>query len=214
MITFVRGLLAAALTALPLLTATPTHAAEVTLRDAIDALPVADESRTGYERSAFRHWVDADGDGCTTRSEVLLAESVGPLTTTGRCKITGGRWVSYYDRVEVTDPRKLDIDHLVPLAEAWDSGASRWSAARRQAYANDLTADRSLVAVTARTNRSKADQDPTTWMPPAAQARCTYIEDWTATKTRWDLKVDADEKNKLVKEAATCPDSPLDIPRA
>lgn len=209
-----RGLLTAALTALPLLAVAPAHAEEVTLRDAIDALPVADESRAGYERTAFRHWVDADGDGCTTRAEVLIAEAVGPLTVTDKCRITGGRWFSSYDQVHVTTPRGLDIDHLVPLAEAWDSGADAWTPKRREAYANDLGDQRSLVAVTARTNRQKADQDPVTWMPPAAEARCTYIEDWVATKTRWSLKVDADEKAKLAKEAVTCPDSPLDIKRA
>ncbi|WP_031089223.1 HNH endonuclease family protein, partial [Streptomyces sp. NRRL S-15] len=80
-----------------------------------------------------------------------------------RCALTGGGWSSYYDEVEVTEARKLDIDHMVPLAEAWDSGAYDWTAERRQAYANDLGAERSLVAVTAKSNRSKSDKDPATW---------------------------------------------------
>lgn len=101
-------------------------------------------------------------------------------------------------------PSGLDIDHMVPLAEAWDSGASQWTAARRQAYANDLGAERSLVAVTAKANRSKADQDPAQWMPPAATARCTYLADWVGTKLRWSLTVDRHERDTLRQLAADC----------
>ncbi|GAA0454145.1 hypothetical protein GCM10010361_17760 [Streptomyces olivaceiscleroticus] len=93
---------------------------------------------------------------------------------------------------------------MVPLAEAWDSGASQWTPARRQAYANDLGAERSLVAVTAKTNRSKADQDPAQWMPPSADARCTYLADWVGTKLRWELTADRTEVKTLHDLAAGC----------
>ncbi|KOT52325.1 hypothetical protein ADK43_30350 [Streptomyces rimosus subsp. rimosus] len=93
---------------------------------------------------------------------------------------------------------------MVPLAEAWDSGASQWTAARREAYANDLDAERSLVAVTAKTNRSKADQDPATWLPPLADARCTYAADWVSTKLRWALTVDRTERDALRRLVAGC----------
>ncbi|MDQ0771550.1 hypothetical protein QF026_000016 [Streptomyces aurantiacus] len=99
---------------------------------------------------------------------------------------------------------------MVPLAEAWDSGASAWTAARRQAYANDLDADRSLVAVTARTNRSKADQDPADWQPPLADARCTYTADWVATKLRWQLTADDRERAALTELAASCGQETVD----
>ncbi|GAA2775231.1 hypothetical protein GCM10010521_62190 [Streptomyces rameus] len=82
---------------------------------------------------------------------------------------------------------------LVPLAEAWDSGASAWTAAEREAYANDLGDDRALIAVSAASNRSKADQDPSTWLPPAAGYRCQYATDWIADKTRWGLSIDTAE---------------------
>ncbi|MFF9481489.1 hypothetical protein [Streptomyces sp. NPDC014733] len=94
---------------------------------------------------------------------------------------------------------------MVPLAEAWDLGASRWSAARRQACANDLDAPRSLATVTAKTNRIKADQDPAQWMPPAAEARCTYLTDWTSTKLRWALTIDHTEGDAPRHLVATCP---------
>ncbi|GGT58806.1 hypothetical protein GCM10010271_72750 [Streptomyces kurssanovii] len=101
------------------------------------------------------------------------------------CSITGGKWLSYYDGQRVTLASALDIEHMVPLAEAWDSGASGWSAAQREAYANDQGAATSLVAVTARTNRSKADQDPAEWLPPASDRYCRYIGEWIGTKLRW-----------------------------
>ncbi|WP_435881780.1 HNH endonuclease family protein, partial [Streptomyces parvus] len=140
------------------------------LAEAIRKIPVAGEKRTGYERDSFKHWVDEDDDGCPTRQEVLLAEAVTAPEQGARCTISGGSWTSYYDEVEVTDAKKLDIDHMVPLAEAWDSGAHDWTPERREAYANDLGSERSLVAVTAKTNRSKADKDPAAWMPPAQSA--------------------------------------------
>ncbi|MDP9953196.1 MULTISPECIES: HNH endonuclease family protein [Streptomyces] len=201
----VRGLAAAALTVLPLLSAAPAHAAEpLSLADAVQQLPLAAESREGYERTSFKHWVDADKDSCNTRMEVLIAESRVKPTIEGACKVVAGEWYSYYDGFTLTAPGGLDIDHMVPLAEAWDSGASGWTAARREAYANDLEADRSLVAVTARSNRSKSDQDPSTWLPPLADARCTYAADWVATKLRWGLSVDQAEAEALAELAEGC----------
>ncbi|GAB2628294.1 HNH endonuclease family protein [Streptomyces capparidis] len=191
----------------------PAHAEpddSMPLRTAVATLPVAEESRAGYVRTAFRHWVDADGDGCSTRNEVLLEEAIQAPQVTGRCTLTGGAWHSWYDDTEVTDARGLDIDHLVPLAEAWDSGAGAWSATRRQAYANDLGDNRALVAATARSNRSKADQDPTDWLPDPAVV-CHYITDWTAIKHRWDLTVDPAEQRTLTQLAADCPNVPVTL---
>ncbi|MGW2595451.1 HNH endonuclease family protein [Streptomyces sp. NPDC001515] len=211
-----RGCAAAALAILPLLAATPAHAqAEVlTLSDGIQLLPLAAESREGYQRTKFKHWVDADRDSCNTRAEVLIAESRVPVTIESGCKIVAGEWYSYYDGVTLTAPGGLDIDHMVPLAEAWDSGASQWTAARREAYANDLDAARSLVAVTAKTNRSKADQDPSTWLPPLAEARCTYAADWVSTKLRWGLTVDQSEAAALNELAETCGEQPIEYETA
>ncbi|GAA3196818.1 MULTISPECIES: HNH endonuclease family protein [Streptomyces] len=201
----------AALALLPLTTASPAHADDTTtyLHEAVDQLPLAAESRDGYQRTSFKHWIDADHNGCTTRAEVLIAESRMPVEIGPKCKIRSGEWFSYYDQQHVTDPRKLDIDHMVPLAEAWDSGASQWTAARRQAYANDLDSARSLVAVTAKTNRSKADQDPAQWMPPAPEARCTYLADWISTKLRWSLTIDQIESDALRGLVTACPDTEL-----
>ncbi|MEW1892237.1 HNH endonuclease family protein [Streptomyces sp. NPDC085659] len=174
--------------------------AEVTkLADAVGLVTVREEDRTGYSRTEFKHWNSGDdkSDGCNTRNEVLIAEAVIAPAVEAGCKLTGGTWRSYYDGQEVTSAGSLDIDHMVPLAEAWDSGASTWTPARREAYANDQGADISLVAVTARTNRQKADQDPADWMPPSPEAQCRYVGEWVATKLRWQLTADVRELEAL-----------------
>ena len=174
-------------------------------------MPMADESRTGYERTKFQHWVDKDKNGCNTRAEVLLAEAVLAPQKEAKCKITGGQWFSAYDNTYLDGPAKIDIDHRIPLAEAWDSGASAWTAAERQAYANDLDDTRALVAVSATTNRSKGDQDPATWMPPFAGDHCAYVTEWAAIKVRWQLTVDPAEANALAQVAVNCPNSPVKV---
>ncbi|MBB1252543.1 HNH endonuclease [Streptomyces sp. OF3] len=204
----VLGALALALPFSPPAAADP---ATLPLAAAVDALPVAEEDRTGYDRRLFRHWIDADRDGCNTRAEVLKAEAIVPPEQSAGCRLTGGLWHSYYDDVFVDDASSLDIDHMVPLAEAWDSGASQWSPARREAFANDLDYDPSLVAVTARSNRSKGDKDPAEWMPPAGHEHCRYVEEWTAVKHRWVLTVDQAEREALLAVAGRCPDSTVEI---
>ncbi|MGW0607742.1 HNH endonuclease family protein [Streptomyces sp. NPDC002640] len=206
---FARGVAAFSLALAPVLPAVPAHAAEpvvLPVQEAVNRLPVTAESRDGYTRTAFKHWnAGADpADGCNTRNEVLLAEAVTAPTVGARCALTGGSWLSYYDQTVADTASGLDIDHMVPLAAAWDSGASTWTAARREAYANDLGQSSSLVAVTARTNRSKADQDPSQWLPPATGAVCRYVAEWTATKLRWNLTVDQPEQDKLQELAAGC----------
>ncbi len=174
-----------------------------TLAAAIAALPVARERRRGYDRDLFEHWVDADGNGCDTREEVLLVENRSPEARLGDdCALVDGRWRSYYDDVTTSDDAVFDVDHLVPLAEAWDSGAWAWSAARRRAYANDLGERRSLVGVSASSNRGKADDDPAQWLP--TYGTCVYVSSWTAVKVRWSLSVDPREQDVLAELAGDC----------
>ncbi|MFD3931748.1 HNH endonuclease family protein [Streptomyces sp. NPDC058614] len=209
--TALRGLAAAALVVLPLAAAPPAHAAEtVPLAAAVDSLPLGTESREGYERTSFKHWNTGanPSDGCNTRAEVLISEAVEAPEIGAGCQLSGGRWWSYYDATTVTSASGLDIDHMVPLAEAWDSGASAWTPQRREAYANDQGALTSLVAVTARSNRAKADKDPAQWMPPAAAddaVRCRYTAEWVGTKLRWGLAADDAELSALRDLALGCP---------
>lgn len=167
----------------------------------LNSLPVSAEAPVGYDRGLFRHWLDLDRDGCDTRAEVLMDEAVAG--TAAGCRVLGGRWVSGYDSVSTSDPRTFDIDHLVPLKEAWESGAWRWTTRTRSAFANDLGYRYSLIAVTASSNRSKSDRDPAEWMP--AQGRCAYAKHWIGVKFRWRLAVDAIEKSRLAGILRGCP---------
>lgn len=148
--------------------------------EALEVLPVSAEDTSAYSRAAFKHWVDADGDGCNARAEVLKAEAVIAPQQGTRCALSGGEWYSEYDDTYVQGPRGLDIDHRVPLGEAWESGAFAWSAAERQEYANDLNDPRALIAVTGSSNRAKGKKDPAEWQPPYVGNSCTYNTDWVA----------------------------------
>lgn len=193
---------------------TTTTTGTPTLRDLVTALPIATEHREGYDRTLFKHWIDADSDGCDTRREVLLAEATTAPTVGASCSFTGGAWFSYYDNTTTTDSSTFDIDHVVPLAEAWDSGAYAWTPDTRMRYANDLDEPRALVAVSASTNRSKGDQDFAEWTPPAAGTTCRYLTDWVVVKTRWSLTVDTTEKSALQNAAAACPNPTLSVTKA
>lgn len=106
--------------------------------DRLAELRVAPEGpRAGYRRDEFPHWIDTDGDGCMTRQEVLVEESVTPAQMkSDPCRVVAGEWISLYDGLRTGDPAGIEIDHVVALAEAWDSGASAWDEARRRAFAN------------------------------------------------------------------------------
>lgn len=180
------------------------------LRKMIAALPKRKEVRKGYKRSKFTHWVDADRDCQNTRAEVLRSESKKRVT--GACTVKTGKWVSMYDGLVFKSASKLDIDHMVPLAEAWDSGARKWSADTRKRFANDLRDHRSLIAVSASSNRSKGDRDPGDWLPE--RKVCTYITHWAAVKTRWSLSVSPREKRVLKRTAKTCANKTVKVKKA
>ena len=177
----------------------PAHAESMHLRAAVRALPQAAETPDGYDRDRFEHWVDADHDCQDTRDEVLAAESRVPVSG---CDITEGEWLSPYDRETWTRSSDVDIDHLVPLKEAWDSGAATWSDRLRRRYANDLGDRRTLVAVTDNVNQSKGERDVAEWLPEYGV--CRYVRQWTAVKLRWGLRVDPGERSALVRLAGGC----------
>jgi uncharacterized protein DUF1524 len=182
------------------------------LHTAIADLPVATEVRTGYSRDRFQHWIDADGDGCHTRNEVLIAEADDPVTVGGGCSLSGGRWFSYYDRVSWTQASDVDIDHMVPLAEAWDTGARSWTDAVRRDFANDLGDYRTLVGVTDDVNQAKGDKDIAQWLP--TYDRCRYLREFVAVKLRWRLTVDSAEKAAMSSLASSCSNVTITVTRA
>ena len=167
-------------------------------RSILSSIKVENEYQTGYKRKLFIHWADLDGNGCDTREEVLMRDSVSkPQVDSYRCYVVAGDWVSPYDGAKLGDRGDVDIDHVVALKEAWDSGAWAWSESQRKAYANDMTDSRTLIAVTDRVNVSKSDKDPSNWMPPLRSYWCTYLGDWISVKARWGLSMDQSEFGRI-----------------
>lgn len=160
-----------------------------------------EEGMAGYSRAKFRHW-QARGFGCDVR-ELVLRRQGTHLVLGADCRVVSGSWLSLYDGVAVYDPAKLDVDHVVPLAEAWRSGAAGWSDARREEFANDMIRPQ-LVAVTAASNRSKGDQDPGKWRPPDEMYWCEYARGWIDVKRHYGLAADAGEVSALESMLASC----------
>ncbi|MDH6533257.1 hypothetical protein M2119_001494 [Aurantimicrobium minutum] len=180
----------------------------------LSELPTDDAltSHPGYNRDYFNAWIDADSDGCNTRAEVLMMESNVAVSTRGTCTVTTGSWYSAYDGSSTTEASGLDIDHFVPLNEAWVSGADTWDAATRVQFGNDLGYDYSLLAVSASSNRSKSDQDPAEWMPAQRDYYCDYVATWISVKWRWGLSVDSLERLALNSVLEQCSGFAIDLP--
>ena len=181
--------------------ALPTPVSAATARGYLSQLTVAAENRTGYSRSLFPTWITISGT-CNTR-EWILKRDGSNVTTDSACVATSGSWYSPYDGATWTSPSDVDIDHLVPLAEAWDSGAGKWTTAQRQAFANDVTRPQ-LLAVTDNVNQAKGDQDPATWVPSRSAYVCTYVRAWVQVKYYYNLSVDTAEKSALQNYLANC----------
>jgi hypothetical protein len=180
---------------------TPT-AAPSQAQQELDGLTVAaPQTMAGYSRDRFPHW-SQQGNACDTREYVLKRDGTS-VQTSQNCRATSGKWLSRYDNKTVTDATTLDIDHMVPLANAWRSGANTWTDDKRSEFANDITRPQ-LFAVSASVNRAKGDQDPSQWKPPYRGYWCEYAQDWIAVKRHWELTVTEAEKKALVDMLGTC----------
>lgn len=170
-------------------------------------LTVAPESDAGvdYDRDDYPHWQISEGSRCNVRELVLLAEATSISEVDQDCRPLDGVWLSWYDGEEFRNPSAVDIDHMVPLAEAHNSGAATWPAERKSAYANDLDLSAALTAVSASSNRTKSADDPAEWKPPLRSAWCQYAHDWIAVKVKWSLTADRDEVEALRVMLGTCP---------
>lgn len=170
-------------------------------RSQLDELTVATAgSMRGYSRDRFPHWRDVKPN-CDVRDVVLKRD--GTDVTVNGCNVTGGRWLSVYDNKWYDSPSTVDVDHMVPLANAWRSGADTWDDKRRGDFANDLDRPQ-LIAVSATTNRAKGDQDPSQWKPPNRDYWCTYAQNWITVKHHWRLTVTTAEKAALTDMLETC----------
>nr|CEL13449.1 putative secreted protein [Kibdelosporangium sp. MJ126-NF4]CTQ99138.1 putative secreted protein [Kibdelosporangium sp. MJ126-NF4] len=166
-------------------------------------VPTPEGSMDGYEREkSFPHWSTINH--CHTRQTVLRRDGRAVQLGSG-CQPASGIWFSEYDGLTHTDPRRLQIDHVVALADAWRSGASGWTQDQRKEFANDL-AGPMLRAVSNEVNNSKSDRDPSAWVPPRVDAHCAYAKHWIHSKYRWNLTMQDAEVVALRTMLVRCPD--------
>lgn len=176
---------------------TPAEPGTVLALDLLALIVVENEYTEGYDRDLFGY-PKSMGGGCNTRTEVLRRDSLTPAQVDPYgCTVVAGDWWSIYDGTLHTQPSELDIDHVVALKEAWDSGAWRWDRAVLIAFANDLSDPRTLRAVTSAVNRAKSDKDPSNWLPPDPNDVCRYVGEWVAIKIRWGLSMDQSEFGRV-----------------
>jgi hypothetical protein len=173
-----------------------------TAQSELEQLTVAEDgSMDGYDREKFPHWHDVDGS-CNTREEVLKRDGTD-VQVGDDCAATSGSWTSPYDGETWTATSDVDIDHMVPLADAWRTGASEWTTEQREAFANDLE-NPQLWAVTDNVNQEKGDQTPETWKPPLETEWCEYARAYTHVKFVYKLTVTEGAKTELSSMLGTC----------
>ncbi len=160
-----------------------------------------------YDRAEFRAWIDADGDCQDTRAEVLIDESLEPVAFRAdrQCTIATGRWIDPYTGNEYNNASQLDIDHLVPLSNAFRSGAWAWDGPQKREFGNYLADPWHLIAVSASANRSKGDSGPEEWRPTNQGYWCDYAHEWITVKQAWSLTATEAEWAALVDMLTTCP---------
>ena len=198
----------------PTVTETPAPVTDTSAAASLPQLVIATVPGNipAYHRDAWRHWIDEDGDCLNTRHEVLVDESLSPVmfTRSSRCSVATGQWLAPFTGTIVTSASELDVHHMVPIANAHRSGGWEWNARRKRAYANDLSYEGHLIAVTASANRSKGSRGPEEWKPPDTGYWCAYAKDWVTIKATWDLTVTISEWEALQGMLDTCAE-PFDV---
>lgn len=160
-----------------------------------------------YDRKTWRHWVDQDGDCQNTRVEVLIEEAKNDslVMSSDGCKVISGAWQGLYTLKVFEDPQSLDIDHLIPLANAHKSGGWAWDSSEKRIFANDLSNSWHLLAVESSANRSKGSKGPGEWRPKNKDSWCRYAKEWSNIKSAYRLWVTADEAIALEEMLSACP---------
>lgn len=158
-------------------------------------------SMTGYSRERFPHWIMIAGE-CDTRETVLKRDGQD-VQVDSQCRAVWGRWFSPYDGATWTQASDVDVDHFVPLAESWRSGAAQWTQEKRRKFANDLT-HHQLISVTDNVNQAKGDSAPDEWKPPLVGYWCTYSINWIEVKHDYGLSITSTEKTALLDMLSRC----------
>lgn len=149
-----------------------------------------------YQRKHWRHWTDRDKNCLNTRQEILKARSLVPVTMNKRgCTVVKGKWNDYYFPETLENAKQVDIDHLIPLKHAHESGGARWSKKRKEEFAND---PENLVITNRKYNRQKGAQGIDTWLPVHREYACKYMRDWIKVKTKYALQISQAERNAVV----------------
>ena len=159
-----------------------------------------------YDRTMYRHWIKLKGSCQDTRNRVLVRDATGKIkySDPDECKVAGGIWRDPYSGATIRETKQIDIDHMVPLKNAHESGAWTWSAEKKKEYANYLEYEHHLLAVSASENRRKSDRGPDKYLPPLPSYRCTYVKDWIKIKNDWELEMSDAEQETVDKILAQC----------
>ena len=188
-------------------------AAEKTL----GSLTQSEAQKIDYNRDEWNHWITAGSNSCwNVREAVLFAEAEkGSAVLQDKagntvdseskaCSITGGKWTDPYTGQVFTDPKKLDIDHMIPLSYAAQHGGQAWDTKKKEKYANDLSYSNHLIAASAAANRAKSDQGPASWKPANTAYHCEYAVNWITVSKNYNLSVSPADSAALKKMLATC----------
>lgn len=193
-------------------------ATTITALKAVDTLAVKGRApKTGYARSEFgRAWLDVDHNGCDTRNDILRRDMVGITFKPGSasCLVAFGKLIDPYSGATMNFVRGVktsavvQIDHVVALSNAWQTGAFKLPLQTRIAFANDPL---NLLAVDGSLNEQKGDGDAATWLPPLKSYRCSYVARQVAVKKKYGLWVTPAEKEAIVRILSTCPKLTLPV---
>ena len=194
---------------------TPAKAAKGTALAAVAQLTVKGRApRTGYSRDQFgQAWFDTDRNGCDTRND-MLRRDLADRVMKNWCKVLAGTrspdpYTGKKIRFVLGGASEIDIDHVVPLSDAWQKGAATWAAGKRLAFANDPL---NLLAVDAGANRSKGDGDAATWLPPNRSYRCAYVARIVSVKVKYRVWVTPAERDAMVRVLSGCASTALPGP--
>ena len=192
--------------------ATFSEATEVTASSVLSSLPVKGRApKTGYTRAQFgQAWADVDRNGCDTRNDMLKRDLTNIVykVKTRDCVVLSGVLVDRYSGETINFVRgnvtsmEVQIDHVVALSNAWQTGAFKLTVLQRTALANDPM---NLFAVKGRLNSQKGDGDTATWLPPLKSFRCSYVAQQIAVKAKYSLWVTASEKEAMARILTACP---------
>ena len=192
---------------LSLLPAINSQAATTDALTALNKLEVKGRAaKTGYTRSQFPHWSDPDRNGCDARNDILKRDltDISYKSGTRDCKVIAGQLLDPFSGKVITFSTTkvvIDIDHVVALSNAWQTGAAYFDKALRTQIANDPL---NLLAVDSKLNRQKGDGDAATWLPPSKTFRCAYVARQVAVKGKYKLWVTEPEKVAITKILSSC----------